>query len=481
MTEQPLRILQVSTYDNRGGAALVAWHLHQAYRQQGLPARMVVGEKFSHDPCVALVSNDEVKSRFTQTLLKLSHSLPGQNHCSRSASRLSSGLRWLAEPRRQYDIRKGFEDFHYPGTWRLLESFPERVTIIHGHNLHGGYFDLRALPWLSRQAPLLLTLHDAWMLSGHCAHSFACDRWKTGCGHCPDLTIYPAIRRDATALNWKRKQDIYARSRLYIATPSQWLMDRVQQSILMEGVVECRVIPNGVDLSVFRPADKQAVRAALGIPANVKVALIAANAIRHSAWKDAQTVLAALSQISERWPEQDVRFIALGEDAPPQRVGQANVHFVPYQEDPETVARYYQAADVYVHPARADTFPNTVIEALACGTPVVATAVGGIPEQVKSVNILENDIRSRNLRSYGMDEATGVLVQERDAKAMAQAMVLLLTDEAVCQRLGQNAARDARHRFSLAHQVEEYLSWYQEIAELWNRKHSASQPIYEKR
>ena len=74
--------------------------------------------------------------------------------------------------------------------------------------------------------------------------------------------------------------------------------------------------------------------------------------------------------------------IALGETAPSEQIGDIEIRFVPYQKDPEQVARYHQAADIYIHPARADTFPTTIIEALACGTPVVATAVGGIPEQI---------------------------------------------------------------------------------------------------
>jgi len=72
-----------------------------------------------------------------------------------------------------------------------------------------------------------------------------------------------------------------------------------------------------------------------------------------------------------------------------ERIGQAEVKFVPYQSSPEDVAKYYQIADVYVHAARADTFPNTVLEALACGAPVVATAVGGIPEQIKGLRMAD--------------------------------------------------------------------------------------------
>src|SRR5439155_11546406 len=122
---------------------------------------------------------------------------------------------------------------------------PQRPDLVHCHNLHAKYFDLRVLPWLSRQVPVVLTLHDAWMLSGLCCHSFDCERWRTGCGQCPHLTLYPTIYPgipDATHLNWKRKRKIYRRSRLYVATPSRWLMQKVKQSILAPAVIEARVI-----------------------------------------------------------------------------------------------------------------------------------------------------------------------------------------------------------------------------------------------
>jgi len=87
----------------------------------------------------------------------------------------------------------------------------------------------------------VLTLHDAWLLAGHYAHSFDCNYWKIGCGSCPDLSIYPVIRRDATAYNWQRKAEIYRTSRLYAFTPSQWLMDWVNQSMLKPGAVASKV------------------------------------------------------------------------------------------------------------------------------------------------------------------------------------------------------------------------------------------------
>jgi len=350
------RILQVSTLDIRGGAAKVAWNLFRVYRARGYRSWLAVGYKEGKDPDVLSIPNGRYRSRWVRAWLTASSSLQPLIGKIRGFGRLESVLAWIGEPGRWVERQRGHEAFDFPGTWQLLDLPPGRPNIVHCHNLHGSYFDLRVLPWLSQQVPTILTLHDAWLLSGHCAHSFDCERWKIGCGQCLDLTIYPAVKRDATAFNWQRKQDIYAKSRLYIAMPSQWLMDKVQQSMLMAGAVECRVIPNGVDLSVFHPADKQAVRATLGMPQDAKVLLFAAKGIRRKIWKDYQTMRAAAALVAEPLQEQKVLFIALGEDAPAERIGQAEVRFVPYQKDPEAVARYYQAADVYIHAARAETW-----------------------------------------------------------------------------------------------------------------------------
>jgi glycosyltransferase involved in cell wall biosynthesis len=240
-------------------------------------------------------------------------------------------------------------------------------------------------------------------------------------------------------------------------------MEMVEQSILAPAVVEARVIPYGVDLSVFCAADKQAIRQTLGVPAGARVLLFVAKGICRNPYKDYRTVRSAVGHIAQRLPGERVLFVALGEAGSRVRIGEAEVRFVPYQKDPKVVARYYQAADVLVHAARADTFPNAILESLACGTPVVATAVGGIPEQIRG-------LRGTGcaLNEYGADQATGVLAPPGDAEGLAAGVSALLSDDRLCAQLGENAARDARRRFDQSVQVKRYVDWYQEIIARWD-------------
>jgi glycosyltransferase involved in cell wall biosynthesis len=463
VVDRPLSILQINSSDISGGAQRVAWNLFEAYRQRGHQSYLAVGYKRSRDPNVLPIPHQQAAtgwSSFCSGLHSRLQQLDGNGRVSRIA-------RKLAMPPVLRDTLRGIEDFHFPRTWSILNLPPLSPDILHCHNLHIGYFDLRALPWLSQQVPTILTLHDAWLLSGHCAHSFNCERWRIGCGECPDLSIYPDIRRDATAFNWERKRQIFAKSRLYVATPSRWLMEKVEQSIVGLAIAERKVIPNGVNVSLFHPANKRRVREELKIEPGRQVLLFVANGFRGNGSKSLGTLKSALSRIAVRSRDTKLLLIALGETGVTEAVEQTEIRFVPYEAAPERVARYYQAADLYVHAAKVDTFPNTILEALASGTPVVATAVGGIPEQVKGLKN-ENDPINR----YDLNEATGFLVPPDDPAAFALCIERLLEDETLRKHLGHNAADDARKRFELKRQVEEYLQWYGEICVKYNAEPS---------
>jgi glycosyltransferase involved in cell wall biosynthesis len=388
-----VRILQISTADRGGGAEAVALALHRALRARGHEAWLAVGYRRADEEGVVEIGG--------------------------AGSRRGRALR---DPGVLVDALRGYEDFRFPASRRVLDLLPVPPDVVHVHNLHGGYFDLRALPEVAARAPLVATLHDAWLLTGHCAHPLDSDGWLRGCGNCPHLDTYPALKRDGTAFNLARKRGIYAELELTVVTPSRWLMDQVERSILAPAAVRREVIPNGVDLDVFRPGEL------LGRSGLV----FAAQGGRANEFKDFPTLEAALERLDRR-----VELVALGD--PPVT--------------PAEVADRLRAADLYVHPSRADTFPSGVLEALACGTPVVASRVGGIPEQVTG--------------------ESGVLVEPGDASALAAAIESLLADPSRRERMSTAAAADARARFSVDRQVDAYVALYEELTAARRRERSS--------
>jgi len=230
-------------------------------------------------------------------------------------------------------------------------------------------------------------------------------------------------------------------------------------------IVESRVIPYGVDQSVFSPGDRAAARAMLGIPSKATMVLFVANGIRYNRWKDFALMKHALRLLAERVRDRPLLWFGLGERASAEQVGSTRLIFVPFQSDPARVAQYYRAADLYVHAARADTFPNAILEALACGVPVVATAVGGIPEQVNGLRDAAGSEPSAGSmwNRYDDDLATGLLSSPADVVGLANGLTRLVVDRPLRLTLGANAADDARRRFDLQREVTDYLAWYEEI------------------
>lgn len=407
-----MKILQISTADEGGGAERVAWNLLQYYRRHGHDSWMAVGFKRTQDP---------------------------------STFEIPRGNSWVSRLRRLPDYLRGLESFRFPGTSQLLRIVPGSPDIIHCHNLHGNFFDLRALSGLSRQFPVLLNLHDAWLTTGHCAHSLGCDRWRTGCGHCPDLTIYPQLFRDGTASNWQRKLEIFRNSQVWLTAPSHWLMDRVRKSMLADAAIDMRVIPNGIDLDIFHARDRGGARREMQLPVDAAVLLFSAIRTRHDAWRDHSTIQDALRKVVAGSANGSrIICLALGEQMAAERFGNIEVRHLPKTRDIHRLATIYRAADIYLYASLADTFPTTVIEAQASGTPVIATAAGGIPEQV-------------------VDGVTGVLAPLQNSDAMAAAIVKLLADRDRLLQMGLDAEQHARRFFGLPDQAQAYLNWYDEI------------------
>lgn len=399
-------VLHINTLDVQGGAAKVAFRLQGLLKRCGYQSRSLVSQALSNDEYVETL---DVIHSIKQRLLR----------------QAEQDLGWL--------------DFFHLASLRIkdLDIF-KQADVVHLHNLHGYYFSPFALPELTALKPTVWTLHDMQAITGHCAHSFDCDRWLTGCGNCPDLNIYPAISKDTSAFLWETKKKIYANSYLTIVCPSKWLKDKVDRSIL--GNKDVRLIYNGIDNSVFRALDKRVARAELNLPQDKKILLFNAHGGTDNYWKGGSYVNEAFLYLRDR---QDVLFLNAGVKQSSAKVHDESWADIPYTSDETILAKYYAAADLFIYPSLADNCPLVVLESMACGTPVVAFNTGGIPELVKHLN-------------------TGFLADYKNAGDFIKGIELFIDDSGRLSCAQQAATVAIEKDFTLQKMTEKYISLYQE-------------------
>ena len=433
MQKNSLKVLSVNTTDIGGGAERAATLLFKAFERRGHDSWLIVGEKKS--------SHQKVMTFYES---------PWINYEKYAKRAQLSKIAWA----KRVDKFLGHEDFNFPFSKYLPKITGTTPDIVHCHNLHGGYFDLKTLSELSKNYPLFLTLHDTWLTAGHCTYSLQCERWKTGCGRCPHLEVADAISRDGSNYNWKTKQKIYQKSSLYIATPNQWLMDRVNQSMLSSGIVESKIIPIPIDTDLFQPPDPlQNIRYELGLPQDCFIVMYAAYNAISNPFKDYKTVRESVERIIAAHPNLSVLFLCIGESSDDIELGKSQIKHLPFQSS-EQLVKYFQAADVYVHAANAENAGTVVSEAMSCGTPVVTTDVGGLSETCH-------------------DGVHGFVVPEKDSQAMANQIERIIKDPGLGMALGKNGAHYAKSNYDLNVVTNRYLEWFEKVR-IGNSKQQSS-------
>ena len=260
-------------------------------------------------------------------------------------------------------------------TKRLLAWIDEiKPDIIHMHNIHNHYVNIRMLLRYiaDKNIPCVLTMHNSRTFTGHCAYfDFSgCEKWKTGCNHCPSLKDYPKTFApiDPSSWNYKMKKKLFAPLNITFVSPSQWLCDLQQQSFLKDK--PCVVINNGVDMSVFHPL-KSHVREKYGI-GNRKMILAVAGGLAVRKGKDYLLKLPLLLNDDEA-----LVLVGLKKGQEKLLPNTSKIIGIHRTKTADELVGLYSEADVFINPTLEDNFPTTNIEALACGTPVVTFKTGG--------------------------------------------------------------------------------------------------------
>jgi len=412
-----MRVVQISATDAKGGAALAANRLHRALRTQGVASTMFVAETIWEDENVRQF---KIASR------------PSLNH-------------FLYRVARRLQRRVSFPDgMLFTLDWTLLGGLPLRqlppADVLHLHWI-ADFIDFRSLPRLASRAPLVWTFHDMNAFTGGCHYDGGCGRFTDQCGACPLMKSEDV--RDVTSRVIRRKMlalQSIPDSRLVVVAPSEWMAGEVRRSRIF-GRFETRVIPNGIDLDVYRPVDRAAVRQRLGFAPEDRVVLFVAETLR-----DGRKGWAALMQtLAPLLIQPRLRVLTIGNGDTSTMSGPQYRH-LGRLVDPVAIRDAYNAADFFVIPSFQDNFPNTVIEALACGTPVAGFATGGIIDAVE-------------------EGECGLLAPTGDIAGFTECIRALLDDDALRRSMSVAARARAVAHYGTARQAQAHRALYEELIE----------------
>lgn len=317
----------------------------------------------------------------------------------------------------------------------------ERIDpdVIHIHNIHGYFLNYEILfDWLSRCGKQVIwTVHDCWLFTGHCYHymNAGCDKWKYGCGQCPQTREFPkSWLIDRSAKNWRDKKNAFCSipsDKMIIVTVSDWLKGEMQQSFLKD--FRYKVIHNGIDTDVFKPSDGIAVRQRYGI-GDRKMYLGAA-----SIWSTAKGLDDFMSIASMLIPQEVIVLVGLDKNQMTRMP--ANIIGIPRTSDVHELAELYSAADAFLNLTYQDNYPTVNLESISCGTPVVTYRTGGSPESVTD--------------QCGMVTDCGDVAQ-----ALAAARKIAATDRSVWR---DNCRAYGLANFRKADRYADYIKLYKEL------------------
>lgn len=404
-----MKVLQVCGKDvPEGGTAISTYRLHNGLRKAGIDSRIL---------CVHPTQPTSV-------------AMPRAPVAERVLSRVTLPL--------------GLNDVHCMGAFSIkhLPAFQE-ADVINFHGIHGQFFSYLALPALTACKQAVFTVRDMWPLTGHCAVTYDCERWRAGCGKCPYPGAPPSLpgKHDGTHLEWKLKRWAYRHSRMTVVALSTRMTAQLQQSILSH--LPVHLIPNGVDTEMYRPLDRAMCRIALGIPPHKTVLLFAAAHLNRLN-KGGEILLEVLHGLPTVL-QQGLLLLLMGAggDVLAQKTT-LSVQSMGYVGGARLKALLYSAADLFVLPTLGEGLPNVLLESMACGTPMVSFDVGGVADLVRP----------------GL---TGYLANPANIDDLRRGLLSLIEDPEGRAVMSQHCRDIAVKEYDAAYEVQRYIELYHRL------------------
>ncbi|WP_305951927.1 glycosyltransferase family 4 protein [Emticicia oligotrophica] len=426
-----MKILLINTDDAMGGAAIACLRLLNTLNQtEGIEATMLVQEKKRDNPNVKAIAETWLQKKM-------------------AFARFVQERLFFKFQEKNKEIRFAFSPAN-SGIDISVHPLVQEADIIHLHWINFGFLSIKSLKKLfALKKPIVWTLHDMWAFTGGCHHSGDCENYQISCGNCVQYLKNPSPT-DLSNKVWQRKNAFFSptpalpdRVGVSFIACSQWLASRAKKSSLLKDF-SVKAIPNPLDINLFSPQNKVDARKKLGLPTDKKLILFVAAKVS-VIWKGFGYFQESLEILKAQYPHnQDIELIILGEsDAEAIEKLPFKAHTLGRISDVNKIVSIYSAADVFVTSSIQENLPNTIMEAMACGTPAVGFEVGGIPEMIESYK-------------------NGFLAKYKSAESLADGIKWVLF-EANNAELSSNARQKVLDNYSEKVVIEQYLEVYRSL------------------
>lgn len=398
-----MNILQVNNSDLMG-QRFNGYDLNEALRRQGHQACQCVLEKSS--------KNEHVKQ-------------------------ITSPNRWsLVEIEQRHGLY--WQLFPY-GRVLMEQEYFQAADIVHYHLVHNYLLAIPDFPLMTRAKPSVWTWHDPWAVTGHCVHPFSCQGWRTGCSPCPHPEEYFPLRTDCANEIWELKRQAYQQMDVDIVVASDFMLNFARNGPLGQCFPRVHKIPFGIQVEAFGTKSPQAARARFGILDNHFVIAFRCDS---DPYKGAAYIYQMLKRLDSK---ENVTILCVGFDSVPKDL-QESFHVIElgWQNDPQLLADFYSACDVFLMPSTAESFGLMAIEAMASSRPVICFAGTSLP-------------------SVTFAPECGISVPQGDIEALLNAVLLLRDTPEEARRRGRLGRKKVEEHYQFQDYVRRHLELYTEI------------------
>jgi len=448
--ENKLTVLMISGGISGGGASIGTYELATTLIKKGINVYLLLPSRTPSLPFT--ISLPPEKENFIQKGLKKISDYILRKYRSPFMQKIGHYLLATAHPKKAYYSAMGYEYFDFPNTYKILELVPSPVDIIHiMSNVGPGWFDWRAISYLSHKVPLIIQIRGAWPYTGHCSTKPPnCDRYKLKCYKCPYLFVEYRIKRDGCHRNVKVKEKVYKEALIHVVGVSRAIMHEVAESILGRNSLSSWVSGNGYNPDIFRPLPTHELKSRMDL-SDYFVIGYSPGSIKNPI-KGVRQFLASLRFLSINNMKVCVLIIGKGTlekytlNGIPESI---EVRHIKYVNDKNELSLIYNTFDVYVHPSLYENFSHSILENMGCGKPVVAFNVGGNSDFC--IDIRKNPMSGNSF-----------LITPYEYVAMMKHIEILSKNPNLRYQMGNNSLKIARN-YTIDVIAEKFIQYYEQI------------------